>query len=414
MDIYEKCFKVKEASFDLALCSNDTRKKILCDFASKLRTSEKELISANIKDVHSAKENGLKNSFIERLTLSPERIEQMADGVEKVAFLDDPLGNVLEERMLDNGILLKKVSVPLGVIGIIFESRPNVSADSMALCLKSGNACVLRGGKEAISTNKVIAEIMKDTLRENGVNENSVYLIEDNTHASSEMMMKMNGIIDVLIPRGGKNLIKSVVENATVPVIETGAGNCHAYVDKDCDIELAVRVCLSAKVSRPSVCNSLEKILVHKDVAKEFLPLLASELAKSGVEMHCCEKACEIIGTKAKLAEEYDWYEEYNDLIVGIKVVESIEAAVKHIRKYSTNHSEVIFTNDIPIRDAFMAAVDSAAVYCNASTRFTDGGMFGMGAEIGISTQKLHARGPMGLKELTSYKYLLYGDGQTR
>lgn len=414
MDISKDCLKVREASFELALCSNDIRKKILCDFAQMLRDSEKELILANNKDVSSAKENGLKASFTERLTLSSERIAQMANGVEKVAFLDDPLGKILEKRTLDSGILLKKVSVPLGVIGIIFESRPNVSADSMALCLKSGNACVLRGGKEALTTNKVIAEIMKETLRKNKLNENLVHLIEDSTHDSAERMMKMNGIIDVLIPRGGKNLIKSVVENATVPVIETGAGNCHAYIDKNCDSVLAIKVSVSAKISRPSVCNSLEKILVHKDIAKEFLPILASEFEKCGVEMRCCERALAIIGNRAKPAAEDDWYEEYNDLIIGIKVVESLDAAVKHIRKYSTNHSEIIFTNDAAARDRFMSAVDSAAVYCNASTRFTDGGMFGMGAEIGISTQKLHARGPMGLKELTSYKYLLYGEGQTR
>ncbi len=414
MSLYDDITLVKQASTELSVCDEKTKNEILLSFAAKLMENENEILDSNKKDIAEAKKSGLKEAFIDRLTLTHERIYLMAQGVEKVAALCDPVGITLEERTLDCGLFLKKISVPLGVIGIIFEARPNVSADSMALCIKSGNACVLRGGKEALNTNLAIIAIMRQTLRKIGLNENFVYLVEDISHSSAEEMMKMNGLIDVLIPRGGKNLINTVVKNSTVPVIETGAGNCHAYVDKDANLNLALNVCISAKISRPSVCNSLEKILVNKDIANEFVPLLKEKCDKFGVELRGCPQTLSILEGMATLATEEDWYEEYNDLIVGVKIVESTEEAIAHIRNYSTHHSEVIFTQNENTREHFFKNVDSAAVYSNASTRFTDGGVFGLGAEIGISTQKLHARGPMGLRELTSYKYIIYGNGETR
>lgn len=414
MSIYADCEKVKEASWQLASLTNEEKNKILSDFASDLISNADEIIKANEIDVANAKNSGIRQNFIDRLILNKERINDIANSINKVISFDDPIGKIIEERIIEKGLMLKKVTVPLGVIGIIYEARPNVTADSIALCFKSGNACILRGGKEAINSNKMIAQIMKNVLKNNGYNENFLYLIEDTTRESTNEMMHLNGIIDVLIPRGGKSLIQSVIQNSTVPVIETGAGNCHAYVDEEYDENIAYDVILSAKISRPSVCNSLEKLLVNENTAEKFLPKMYEIFKSNNVEMRGCEKTCEILNNQIAKATEDDWYEEYNDYIISIKVVKDVAQAVEHIRKYSTSHSETIITENCQNRDYFLRNVDSAAVYVNASTRFTDGGVFGLGAEIGISTQKLHARGPMGLNELTSYKYIVYGNGQTR
>ena len=338
----------------------------------------------------------------------------MADGVSEVASLADPVGRVLDGRTLKNGLQIEKVTVPMGVIGIIFEARPNVTSDAAALCLKAGSAVILRGGKEAINSNKAIAEIMRDAIEGAGLPRDCVSLVEDTTRQSATELMQLSDYLDVLIPRGGAGLIKSVVENAKVPVIETGVGNCHVYVDKSADVDMAKSIIFNAKTSRPSVCNAIETVIVHKDIAEKALPEIKAELDKMNVEIRGCERTKAILGDSVVPATENDYAVEFLDYILAVKVVDSLDDALAHIAKYSTGHSESIITSDYESANKFTACVDSAAVYVNASTRFTDGGEFGLGAEIGISTQKLHARGPMGLNELTSSKFIIRGNGQIR
>ena len=372
------------------------------------------ILKENEKDTAMAKENGITDAMVDRLRLTPERINDIADACIYLTGLNDPVGEVIEGYTRPNGMRITKTRVPMGVIGIIFESRPNVTVDAATLCIKSGNATILRGGKEAINSNKILMDIMRESVEECGLPKDIIQLVEDTSRESSNQMMRANGYIDVLIPRGGKGLIKAVVENATVPVIETGSGNCHIYIDESADIDMAVSVTNNGKTQRPSVCNALETCLVHKSVAKEFLPKLMEEFKKFNVDVRGCERTVEILGEGIKPATEEDYATEFDDYIMAVKVVDDIDEAIEHISEYSTGHSECIITNDLKNAEKFQREIDSACVYVNCSTRFTDGGEFGFGAEIGISTQRLHARGPMGLRELTTMKYLINGDGQIR
>ena len=405
--------RAKEASWVRSVAGNK-KNTALISIADALIENAETIIKANNIDIENGKKNGLTPSLIDRLTLGKDRIEGMADGVRKVASLPDPVGNVISGSTLPNGLKVTKVTVPLGVIGIIFEARPNVTADAAALCLKSGNAVILRGGKEAINSNKAIAEIMRTATEKAGLPKDSIQLIEDTSRASSTELMQLSDYLDVLIPRGGAGLIKAVVENSKVPVIETGVGNCHIYVDKYADIEMASEIIFNAKTSRPSVCNAIETILIHKDIAKEALPRIKEKLDTKTVQLRGCNRTREILGSSVVEATEDDYYTEFLDYILACKVVDSIDEAIAHIAKYSSGHSECIITNDYNSANKFKAEIDSAAVYVNASTRFTDGGEFGLGAEIGISTQKLHARGPMGINQLTSSKFIVEGNGQIR
>jgi len=405
--------RAKKASQVLATAGK-TKKVALFAIADALVNNKAKIIAQNNIDLKNGEENGLTQSLLDRLRLTDERIEGMAQGVRKVAEFDDPIGSVISGRVAENGMEIKKVRVPMGVIGIIFEARPNVTSDAAALCLMAGSAVILRGGKEAINSNTAIADVMREAIASVGLPEDCVQLVKDTTRQSSVELMGLSDYLDVLIPRGGAGLIKAVVENSRVPVIETGVGNCHAYIDKDADIDMAVNIVFNGKTQRPSVCNALETVLVHKDIAEKALPVLKAALDEKNVELHGCERVKAILGDCVIPAEEYDWANEYLDYKLALKVVDSLDDAIEHIRKYSTGHSEVIITNNYEAQRQFTAQVDSAAVYVNASTRFTDGGEFGMGAEIGISTQKLHARGPMGLAELTSMKFIIMGDGQIR
>ena len=382
--------------------------------ADALRKNAAEIIAANSADIENGKAAGLSESLLDRLRLDEGRIEGMAQGVEQVAAQSDPIGKVIEGRTLKNGLQIEKITVPMGVIGIIFEARPNVTSDAAALCLKAGSAVILRGGKEAINSNKAIANVMQDAVEKAGLPRGCVQLITDTTRQSATELMQLTEYLDVLIPRGGAGLIRSVVENAKVPVIETGVGNCHVYVDKTADIDMAKNIVFNAKTSRPSVCNAIETVLVHKDIAEKALPEIKAELDKKNVEIRGCGRVKAILGDSVKDACDDDWSREFLDYILAVKVVDSLDDALDHIAKYSTGHSEAIVTSDYASANKFTACVDSAAVYVNASTRFTDGGEFGLGAEIGISTQKLHARGPMGLNELTSSKFIIRGSGQIR
>ncbi len=402
----------KEASSVLAV-SGSARNLALQKIAEALIQNDEFIIAENKKDLALAKENGISDSMVDRLMLNKERIASMADAVIEIAKSSDPLGKVLEGKTLENGLLISKVTVPLGVIGIIFESRPNVSCDCAALCIKSGNTVILRGGKEAINSNTAIVDTMREAIEVAGLPKDCINLIKDTSRQSAKELMELSEYLDLLIPRGGAGLIRAVVENAKVPVIETGAGNCHVYVDKSADFTVANNIIFNAKTSRPSVCNAIETVLVHKDIAKEFLPQMKQKLDEKDVELRVCEKTSTIL-PESKKAEEEDWFKEYGDYILAVKIVDDVKDAVEHIEKYSTKHSECIVTSDIKTAEFFINSVDSAAVYINASTRFTDGGEFGLGAEIGISTQKLHARGPMGVEHLTSYKYVIRGNGQIR
>lgn len=386
----------------------------LLAIARALEEQAESILKANGEDLRQGRAAGLSEALLDRLALSPARIAGMAEGMRQVAAFADPVGRTLEGKTHANGMRIEKVTVPLGVIGIIYEARPNVTADAAALCLKAGNAVILRGGKEAIHSNQEIARIMRAAAGQAGMDPDCIQLVEDTSRASSEEMMRLTGFLDVLIPRGGKGLIRAVVENSRVPVIETGAGNCHIYVDQSADIAMAASIIFNAKCSRPSVCNACEKVLVHEAAAARALPAIKAKLDEKRVEIRGCPRTMEILGEGVKPASEEDWPAEYLDYILGIKVVRDMEEAIEHIATYSTGHSECIVTADYASAQHFLARVDSAAVYVNASTRFTDGGEFGLGAEIGISTQKLHARGPMGLQQLVSTKYLIYGDGQTR
>ncbi len=382
--------------------------------AEALRANAETIIEANKIDIENGKKAGLTESLLDRLSLDKDRINGMADGVEQVASFADPVGRVLDGRTLKNGLQIEKITVPMGVIGIIFEARPNVTSDAAALCLKAGSAVILRGGKEAINSNTAIAKIMCDAIEKAGLPRDCISLVTDTSRQSATELMQLSDYLDVLIPRGGAGLIKSVVENAKVPVIETGVGNCHVYVDKSADIDMTANIIYNAKTSRPSVCNAIETVLVHKDIAEKALPKIKAELDKKNVEIRGCDRTKAILGDSVVPATDNDYAIEFLDYILAVKVVDSLDEALDHIAKYSTGHSECIVTSDYASANKFTASVDSAAVYVNSSTRFTDGGEFGLGAEIGISTQKLHARGPMGLNELTSNKYIIRGNGQIR
>ena len=386
----------------------------LLAIAKALRENAQTIIEANRTDLENGKNNGLTDSLLDRLRLDEARIEGMAEGVAQVAALPDPIGRVIDGRTLKNGLKIEKVSVPMGVIGIIHEARPNVTSDAAALCRKAGSAVILRGGKEAICSNRAIMSVMREAIASVGFPEDCIALVQDTSRQSATELMQLTDYLDVLIPRGGAGLIRSVVENAKVPVIETGVGNCHVYVDASADTAMAASIIYNAKTSRPSVCNAIETVLVHKDAAAAVLPAVKAELDKKNVELRGCERTRDILGDSVIPATDDDYAREFLDYILAVKVVDSLDDALKHIARFSTGHSESIITSDYAAAEKFTACVDSAAVYVNASTRFTDGGEFGLGAEIGISTQKLHARGPMGLNELTSMKFIIKGNGQIR
>jgi glutamate-5-semialdehyde dehydrogenase len=406
--------KAKEASRMLAVASTAAKNEALAAIAAALLAQKATILAANQEDMRRAKESGMRESLQDRLALSEARIEVMAQGVSQLIELSDPIGEAVSMSKRPNGLTIAQVRVPLGVIAIIFEARPNVTVDAAVLCLKAGNAVILRGGKEAITSNTALVTIMRQALRASGLPEDSVSLVEDTSHESARELMRLNQYIDVLIPRGGAGLISSVVANATVPVIETGVGNCHVYVDESADLAMGVNIITNAKCSRPSVCNAAETLLVARPVAAEFLPKLLPALAPYQVELRADAAALAILGAAAVAATEEDWATEYNDYILAVKVVEGLDEALAHIARYGTRHSEAIVTSDYSRSQRFLAEVDAAAVYINASTRFTDGGEFGLGAEIGISTQKMHARGPMGLRELCSTKFIIHGNGQVR
>ena len=403
----------KAASRVLSTAGTAKKNAALFAIADELEARQDEILAANALDMEAGREKGMRDALLDRLKLTKERIAGMAKGVREVAALPDPIGQVTKMSTRPNGLIIGKKRVPLGVIGIIYEARPNVTVDAAALCLKSGNAVILRGGKEAFRSNNALCGMMRDALKKAGLPEDCVSLVQDITRQSANEMMALTGYLDVLIPRGGAGLIRAVVENAKVPVIETGVGNCHVYVDKDADLAMGASIIENAKCSRPSVCNAAETLLVHRAVAEEFLPMAAAELAHSHVELRGCPETCAIL-PEAKAATEEDWDTEYGDYILAVKVVGSAEEAMEHIARHGSGHSEAIVTGNYFTAQKFLNEVDAAAVYVNASTRFTDGGEFGLGAEIGISTQKMHARGPMGVEELTSCKYIIYGEGQIR
>lgn len=405
--------KSKEVSFILGNLSTGEKNKGLEKMADFLVNNKDEIIKANKIDLKIAIEKGTSKSMLDRLTLNEDRIEGMANGLIQVANLSDPVGEVLGMWTRPNGLQIGQKRVPLGVIGIIYEARPNVTSDAAGLCFKAGNAVILRGGSEAINSNKAIVKILRAGLKSVNLPEDSIQLIEDTSREVATEMMKLKDYIDVLIPRGGAGLIQAVVKNATVPVIETGTGNCHIYVDEYADLKMAKDIVLNAKTSRPSVCNAAEKLLVHENIAKEFMPIILKALKEKDVEVRGDESSI-LYDSSIIKAKDEEWYNEYLDYIIGVKIVKSIDEAINIINHFGSGHSEAIVTNDYANSQKFMQKVDAAAVYVNASTRFTDGEEFGFGAEIGISTQKLHARGPMGLKELTTIKYIIYGNGQIR
>lgn len=405
--------KAKKAAGILTTADTEIKNKALLAIGKALVDCADVIISANRIDIENGKKNGLNAGLIDRLMLDEERIKGIADGCAQVAALEDPCGRVLETVERPNGLVIKKVSCPMGVIGIIYEARPNVTADAAALCLKSGNAVILRGGKEAIESNKAIADIMRNAIESVGLPADAIQLVSDTSRESSTALMRMKDYLDCLIPRGSKNLIKAVVENSTVPVIETGSGNCHVYVDKYADIKMAAEIIFNAKTQRISVCNACESLVIHSDILEKALPAIKEKLDEKQVVIKGDERT-RAVCPDIEAADEADFATEYLDYIISVKTVDSLDEAIEHINKNSTGHSESIITEDSDRAMAFMNRVDSSSVYHNASTRFTDGGEFGLGAEIGISTQKLHARGPMGLRELTTTKYLIFGNGQVR
>lgn len=412
--VKELCKRARAAEKFLSAADADMKNTALLYMAKGLLDDEEEILAANMTDLEKGRENGLSEGLLDRLMLNDDRLTSMSEGMVEITRLDDPVGRTLDSFERPNGLKISKISVPIGVVGIIYEARPNVTADAAAICLKAGNTVVLRGGKEAINSNIAIANSMRKSLKDAGFPEDCVCLVTDTSRESANEMMRASGLLDLLIPRGGAGLIKAVVENSSVPVIETGTGNCHIYVDEFADLKKAAAIVYNAKTQRVSVCNAAESLLVHETVAKEFLPMAKALLDKKNVEIRGCEKCAEILGDCVVPATEEDFAKEFLDYIISVKVVKNIDEAISHIAKYSTGHSESIITENSENAEKFTKAVDSAAVYVNASTRFTDGGEFGFGAEIGISTGRLHARGPMGVKELTSYKYVIFGDGQTR
>ena len=405
--------RAKEAAKTLSKSSSDLKNKALKSIAENLREFSHEIIEANKKDIENAKKMNISGAMIDRLTLTKERIEGIAVSAEEIIALEDPIGKTLSGTTRPNGLKISKVTIPLGVIAVIYEARPNVTADAAALCLKSGNTVILRGGKEAINSNKAITDIMRKAIKDAGLPEDCVQLIERTDRETASLLMKLNKYVDVLIPRGGAGLINSVVQNSTVPVIRTGEGNCHIYVDKDADIDMAADIVYNAKTSRVSVCNACESLLIHKDIAELALIAINERLKEKNVLIIGDEMVRSVLPDAAEATEE-DWGTEYLDYKISVKIVKDIDEAIAHISKYTTDHSECIVTDSYEAGEKFVNEVNSSAVYINASTRFTDGGQFGFGAEIGISTQKLHARGPVGLPELTSYKYIIRGNGQTR
>ncbi len=411
--VQAKAQAAKQAAAKLAVTSTAVKNAALLAMAAALEAQQAEILAANERDMAAAAAKDMKSSMLDRLKLTAERISGMADGLRQVAGLADPVGNVIDGKTLSNGLHITKIRVPLGVIGIIYEARPNVTADAAGLCLKSGNAVILKGGSEAMESNKTVAAILAQAAEGAGIPAGSIQFVDTSDRQAVQDLIHMNGLVDVVIPRGGAGLIQAVVRNASVPVIETGAGVCHTYVDKDADVEMAMKIAFNAKVQRPSVCNAMETLLVHKDIADKFLPMMLMMYNSSAVEIRGDEAVQEYSGQVHPATEE-DWSTEYGDLRLSVKIVDSIEEAMAHIAKYGTGHSECIVTDNYQAAQLFQYTVDAAAVYVNASTRFTDGNEFGFGAEIGISTQKLHARGPMALPELTSTKYLINGNGQVR
>jgi glutamate-5-semialdehyde dehydrogenase len=412
-ELSEKCALARDAAQKLISVGSAQKDNALEKIAEALSARADEIIAANKKDIAAAHEKGTRQAMIDRLTLTKERIDAIAEGVRQVKALSDPIGEVIKMWKRPNGLTIGQKRVPMGVIAIIYEARPNVTVDAAVLCLKTSNACVLRGGSEAINSNVTLMKIMQEAAYSVGIPEGALNIIEDTSRETATQLMRMNGYIDMLIPRGGKGLIRSVVDNATVPVVETAAGNCHVYVDGDADLDMATKIVLNAKVQRPSVCNAAETLLVDKKIADEFVPRIFDELKKKNVELRA-DEASRAIYPDVLSADEEDYYTEYNDYIMAVKIVDGVDEAIRHINKYNTKHSEAIITNNYSNAQKFLNEVDAAAVYVNASTRFTDGFEFGFGAEIGISTQKMHARGPMGLEALTSIKYIIYGDGQVR
>jgi len=408
----------KAASRRMAYLSTEVKDRALDNISNDLLTRKDEILAANQIDYQAGEASGMSAALLDRLMLSPERLEAMARDVMAVAALPDPVGEVFDMRTLPNGLLLGRKRVPLGVIGVLYESRPNVTIDISALCLKSGNAVILRGGKEAIHSNSALAKVVIGAVARAGVPDGAVQFIESTDRALVGHLLKMSDIIDLIIPRGGAGLIKLVTENAAMPVVSGGIGVCHTYVDRRADVDKAVAIAFNAKVQRPTVCNALDTLLVHKDVARRYLPLVAAEWARAEVEMHCDKRALSILGPNNSLklvpATDEDWGREFLSLTAAIKVVDSLDEALEHIERYGSGHSEAIVTEDYRAAMRFLGEVDAACVYVNASTRFTDGSQFGLGAEVGISTQKIHARGPLGLKELTSYKWIIFGSGQVR
>lgn len=412
-ELIQKGELAKAAAAQLACMSSAVKNTALAAMAQALRDNYGYILEQNSIDTQNAVKNGITKAMLDRLTLTKERIFSMADGICEVCALPDPVGETVEGTVRPNGLEIVKKRVPIGVIGIIYEARPNVTSDAAALCIKSGNAAFLRGGSEAINSNKAIVSVMKKAAAENGLPEGCIVLVENTSREVASEMMRLNGYIDVLIPRGGAGLIKAVVNNSTVPVIETGSGVCHTYVSKKADFDMAVKIAVNAKASRPSVCNAMETLLIQKSALPEFLPMVKSAMEEKNVELRGCEECLKICPDMKPAAEE-DWSTEYGDYILSVKAVDDIFEAVSHISRYGTGHSEAIITRDYSEASEFTKRVDAAAVYVNASTRFTDGNEFGLGAEIGISTQKIHARGPMGLKELTIFKYIVTGSGQIR
>lgn len=413
MELLEICKNAKAAKYEVQKLSTDRKNRALLAVADKLVGEAEYIIAANKKDYENGEKNGMHQGMLDRLKLDEKRIEAMAVGLRQVAELEDPIGQEIEHFERPNGLFIKKVRVPLGVIGIIYESRPNVTADAFSLTFKSGNAAILKGGSDAINSNMAITKVIRDALADEGITADAVQLIEDTDRAVTTEFMKMNEYVDVLIPRGSARLIKAVVENSTIPVIETGTGNCHIYVDKDADFDKAIPIIINAKTQRIGVCNAAESLVVHEDIKDSFLPLFEKAMREKNVEIRADKASKAVMGDCIDATEE-DFGKEYLDYIISVKTVSSVDEAISHINKYNTGHSETIITENKATAQKFLDEVDAACVYVNASTRFTDGFEFGFGAEIGISTQKLHARGPMGLRELTSYKYEILGEGQIR